>query len=237
MLIATITSMKTNSIVNIKREESMNHLIQKILKIKNQFYDVIQNEENKLRGMKNQILQLKRSLKVVLSDKKAKIKILNQNIKSFMMENKSLKLSSTQMQIGNSELLDRLKKFEDYGLDLNNSEELEQFKRFQQLRNEPQHAEIQTDNSASQTYRDQYTETDPDLDQQDSQNNRSERENNWDSSAYRLKIYMDKIEEKDQVIHKLTKDIQKFSSSNFELNNEINFLQQKNSMLEVKIGK
>jgi hypothetical protein len=27
MLIATITSMKTNSIVNIKREESMNHLI------------------------------------------------------------------------------------------------------------------------------------------------------------------------------------------------------------------
>jgi regulator of replication initiation timing len=130
MLMTKITSMKVNSIVNIRREESMNHMIQKILKLKNRFFDTIEDQETQMETLKGQITYLKRTFKTILEDKKARIKVLNQNMKSIRMENKSLKVVNSQLHIGNSEVLEKLKQFEEIGFDLNLVSDFEEFRKF-----------------------------------------------------------------------------------------------------------
>lgn len=127
-----INSMKLNSIANIKREESMNLMIQKILKLKNRFFDMIEDKESQIEKLKDQLYELKRTFKTIIEDKRARIKVLNQNLKSVRMENKSLKIVNSQLHIGNSEVLEKLKQFEDLGFDLNLVENYEKFKQYQE---------------------------------------------------------------------------------------------------------
>lgn len=132
LLMGRINSMKLNSIANIKREESMNLMIQKILKLKNRFFDMIEDKESQIEKLKDQLYELKRTFKTIIEDKRARIKVLNQNLKSVRMENKSLKIVNSQLHIGNSEVLEKLKQFEDLGFDLNLVENYEKFKQYQE---------------------------------------------------------------------------------------------------------
>ena len=59
----------------------------------------------------------------------------------------------------------------------------------------------------------------------------------WDSDSYRMKIYREKIDEKDAKILELNDKINQISCNNGELNTEIDLLQDRNKVLESKIGK
>lgn len=94
-------------------------------------------------------------------------------------------------------------------------------------------AEIQTDESVTNR-QNQEMMTDP---EEVSSAGKKDEGDDWDADSYKMKLYMEKIDEKDAKIDELNEKIRQITESNGQLNSEIDLLQDKNKDLESKIGK
>ena len=115
LLMERILQLKQNSIANLKREESLNHLREKILRFKNLVFDKIESRFGQMQGQIMNLVELRRKMKTLLQSNCTKLKVLNQTLSCSALEIKSLKNANNQLHIGNNELNKRIGVFEELG--------------------------------------------------------------------------------------------------------------------------